>query len=105
MLASSSRVRTSQARQATSAQNCSSAPRDAEFHTEARESGGTEGPGLKAGVTRRRRREGVDDEPTAVAGAFVIALLGIGPFLDGTVDADWVRDRSSFPTYAPCPGR
>jgi len=35
----------------------------------------------------RECREGVDDKPTAVAGV-VIALLGIRPLLNGTVDAD-----------------
>jgi hypothetical protein len=44
----------------------------AEFHTEARE-----------------RREGVDDEPTAVA-SVVIAFLGIRSLLDGTVETDRV---------------
>ena len=51
---------------------------------------------LAAGATRRRRREGVDDEPTAVAGV-MIALLGIGLFLERTVDADWVRHPFVFP--------
>jgi len=52
----------------------------AEFHTEAREC-----------------REGVDDEFTAVAGV-VIALLGIWPLLDGTVDTDRVCHTFVFPS-------
>jgi hypothetical protein len=35
-------------------------------------------------------REGVDDEPTAVA-CVVVALVGIRPCLGGAVDTDWVR--------------
>jgi hypothetical protein len=42
------------------------------------------------------RREGVDDESTAVAGV-VIAPLGIGLFLERTVDADRVRHPFVFP--------
>jgi hypothetical protein len=41
------------------------------------------------------RCERVDDESTAVAGV-VIALVGIRPLLDGTVDADWVRHAFVF---------
>jgi hypothetical protein len=44
----------------------------------------------------RECREGVDDESTAVAGV-VIALLGIRPLLDGTVDTDRVRHPFVFP--------
>jgi hypothetical protein len=51
----------------------------AEFYTEARE-----------------RREGVDDEPTPIAGV-VIAFLGIRSLLDGTVDTDRVRHPFVFP--------
>ena len=51
----------------------------AEFHAESREC-----------------REGVDDESTPVAGV-VIALLGIGPLLERTVDADRVRRPFAFP--------
>jgi len=51
----------------------------AEFHTETRE-----------------RREGVDDEPTAIAGV-AIALVGIRLHLDRAVDADRVGDPLIFP--------
>jgi len=50
---------------------------------------------LEVGATRRRRREGVDDEPTAVAGV-VIALVGIRFRLDRAVDADGVGDPLVF---------
>ncbi|GAA0728503.1 hypothetical protein GCM10009060_27810 [Halorubrum trapanicum] len=42
------------------------------------------------------RCERVNDEPTPVAGV-VIVLLGIRPFLDGTVDTDWVGDPFVLP--------
>jgi len=44
----------------------------------------------------RERREGVDDEATPVAGV-MIALLGIRPLLERTVDADRVRHPFVFP--------
>jgi len=43
----------------------------------------------------RQRREGVDDEPTAVAGV-VIAFVGIQFRLDRTVDTDGVSDPLVF---------
>ena len=46
------------------------------------------------------RREGVSDEPTAVAGV-VIAFVGIRLLLDGTVDTDRVRHPFVFPPRAP----
>ena len=42
-------------------------------------------------------REGVDDEPTAVAGV-VFAPVGIRPPLDGTVDTDRVHHPFVFPS-------
>ena len=64
---------------------------------------------LAAGTSRRRRRECVDDQPTAVAGV-VIALVGIRLCLDRTVHADGVGDPLLFsPTcrrsQSPCPVR
>ena len=46
---------------------------------------------LAAGATRRRRREHVDDQSTAITGD-VIALVGIRLRLDRAVDADRVGD-------------
>jgi len=48
------------------------------------------------------RREGVDDEPTAVAGD-VIALVGIRFRLDRAVDADGWVTRSSSPQVCASP--
>jgi hypothetical protein len=44
----------------------------------------------------RECRESIDDESTAVA-SVVIALLGIRPLLDGTVDTDRVCHPLVFP--------
>jgi len=73
-----------------------------EFGAEARQRAGSEVP-LAAGTTRRRRREGVDDEPTAVAGV-VIALVGVRFRLDRAVDADGVRDPLVFAPGRQIPG-
>jgi hypothetical protein len=50
----------------------------------------------------RECREGVDDEPTAVADV-VIMLFGVGPLLERTVDADRVRHSFVFPHVCASP--
>jgi len=48
----------------------------------------------------RERREGVDDEPTAIAGVAIV-LVGIRLHLDRAVDADRVGDPLIFPRCGP----